>query len=62
MAQTVKSLPAMWETWVQSMGWEDPLEEAWQPTSVFLPGESAWTEEAGRLHSMRSKSQTRLRD
>ena len=28
MAQTVKNLPAMWETWVQSLGWEDPLEES----------------------------------
>ena len=28
------------ETWVQSLGWEDPLEEGWQPTPVFLPGES----------------------
>ena len=27
VAQMVKSLPAMWETWVQSLGWEDPLEE-----------------------------------
>ena len=27
MAQTVKDLPAMWEAWVQSLGWEDPLEE-----------------------------------
>ena len=27
MAQKVKNLPAMWETWVQSLGWEDPLEE-----------------------------------
>ena len=27
MAQTVKNLPAMWETWVRSLGWEDPLEE-----------------------------------
>ena len=27
MAQTVKNLPTMWETWVQSLGWEDPLEE-----------------------------------
>ena len=27
MAQTVKNLPAMWEAWVQSLGWEDPLEE-----------------------------------
>ena len=27
MAQTVKNLPAVWETWVQSLGWEDPLEK-----------------------------------
>ena len=40
MAQMVKSPPAMQETWVQSLGREDPLEEAWQPTLVFLPGES----------------------
>ena len=35
----VKNLPAMPETWVQSLGWEDPLRRAWQPTPVFLPGE-----------------------
>ena len=41
VAQTVKRLPARWETWVQSLGWEDPLEkEIWQPTPVFWPGES----------------------
>jgi len=40
VAQTVKNLPAMQETQVQSLGWEDPLEEARQPTPVFLPGES----------------------
>ena len=40
MAQSVKSVPAMQETWVQFLGWEDPLEkETWQPTPVFLPGE-----------------------
>ena len=32
--------PAVQETWVQSLGWEDPLEKGWQPTPVFLPGES----------------------
>ena len=37
--QTVKSLPAMQETWVWSLGWEDPLRREWQPTPVFLPGE-----------------------
>ena len=50
-----KNLPAMWETWVQSLGWEDPLRRAWQPTPVFLPGESPWTEELGGLQSMGSQ-------
>ena len=40
VAQLVKNPPAKQETWVQSLGWEDPLEEAMQPTPVFLPGES----------------------
>ena len=35
----LKNPPAMQETWVQSLGWEHPLERAWQPTPVFLPGE-----------------------
>ena len=35
----VKNLPAMQETQVQSLGQEDPLEGAWQPSPVFLPGE-----------------------
>ena len=38
VAQMVKNLPAMQETWTLSLGWEDPLEERWQPTPVFLPG------------------------
>ena len=53
VAQMVKNPPSMWETWVQSLGWEDPLEEAWRPTPVFLPGEFPWTEEPGGLQSMR---------
>ena len=40
VAQMVKNPPAMQETWVRSLGWEGPLEETWQPTPVFLPGES----------------------
>ena len=40
LAQTVKNLPAMRETRVQSLGGEDPLEEEMQPTPVFLPGKS----------------------
>ena len=47
VAQMVKNLPAVRETWVISLGWEDPLERAWEPTLVFLPGESPWTEEPG---------------
>ena len=49
VAQTVKNPPAVWDTWVQSLDWEDPLAEGMQPTSVFLPGDSPWTEEPGRL-------------
>ena len=57
----VKNLPAMQKTWVLSLGWEDLLEEAWQPTPVFLSGESPWTEEPGGLHSTRvAKSQIQL--
>ena len=39
LAQMMKNLPAMQETWVQSLGWEDFLRREWQPTPVFLPGE-----------------------
>ena len=37
--QTVNNLPATQETWVQSLGWEDPLEKAMATPPVFLPGE-----------------------
>ena len=40
MDQMVKNLPAMQETWVQSLGQEDPLEKEMATYSVFLPGES----------------------
>ena len=40
VAQTVKSLPAMLETWVQSLGWEDPLRKGMANYSCILPGES----------------------
>ena len=53
VAQMVKNPPAMQETWVRSLGWEEPLEErAWQLTPVFLPGDSPWTEEPVGLQSM----------
>ena len=51
MTQSVKKLPAMWESWVRSLGWEDPWRRAWQLTPVFLPGESLCTEEPGELQS-----------
>ena len=40
MAQLVKNLPAMWETWVQTLGQEDLWRREWQPTPVLLPGKS----------------------
>ena len=40
VAKMVKNLPAMWETWVRSLGWEDPWRTVWQPTPAFLPGET----------------------
>jgi len=39
VAQMAKNLPAMQETWVRSLGWEDPLEEGMVTHSVFFPGE-----------------------
>ena len=39
---------------VWSLGWESPLEKEMQPTSVFLPGETPWIEQPGRLQSTRS--------
>ena len=59
MAQTVKNPPAVQETWVPSLGWEDPVEKGWLLTPVFWPGESPWTEEPGGLQFMGSaESQT----
>ena len=40
VAQMVKNVPAMWETWVQALGWEDPWRRKWQSTPVLLPGKS----------------------
>ena len=53
MAQTVKNLPAMQETWVQSLGWEDPLEKATH--SSILAWRIPRTEEPGGLQSMGSQ-------
>ena len=51
MAQTVKRLPAMWETRVQSLGREDLLEKEMAPHSSILAWKIPWTEEPGRLQS-----------
>ena len=62
VTQTVKNLPAMWETWVQSLGWEDPLEEGMATYSSILAWRSPWTEEPDRLVHGVAKSQTQLGD
>ena len=50
VAQKVKNLPIVQETWVWSLGWEDPLEKT--VATIFLPGEPPWMEESGWLQSM----------
>ena len=49
VAQMVKNLPSMQETWVWSLGWEDPLEEGMATHSIILAWRIPWTEEPGRL-------------
>ena len=55
VVQLVKSLPAMWETWVQSLGLEDALEEGMATHSSFLAWRIPRTEEPGGLQSMGSQ-------
>ena len=55
VAQSVKNLPAMQETRVQSLGWEDPLEKEIATHSSILAWKISWTEEPGGLQSMGSK-------
>ena len=52
VAQTVKRLSAMWTTQVQSLGWEDPLEEEMATHLSTLAWKIPWMEEPGRLQSM----------
>ena len=54
MAQTVKRLSTMQETWVQPLGWEDPLVKEMAIHSNTLAWKIPWTEEPGMLQSMRS--------
>ena len=55
VAQILKSLPAMWETQVQSLGWEDPLEKGMATHTSILARKIPWTEESGGLQSMGSQ-------
>ena len=52
VAELVKNLPAIQETWVQSLGWEDPLEKGKGTHSSILAWRIRWTEEPGKLQPM----------
>ena len=58
VAQKVKHLSAMWETWVRSMGQRDPLEKETATHSSTLVWKIPWTEEPDRLQSTGSQSQS----
>ena len=53
VAQLVKNPPAMWDTWVQSLGWEDPLEKGMATHSSILAWRSPWTIESKGLQRVR---------
>ena len=55
VAQLVKNLPAVQVTWVQSPGWEDPLEKEMATHSSIIAWKISWTEEPGELQSMGSQ-------
>ena len=55
VVQMVKNPPAMWETWVQLLGWEDLLEKGTATHSSILTCRIPWTEEPGGLQSMKSQ-------
>ena len=61
VAQTVKNLPAVRETWVRSLGWEDPQEEGTATHSSTLAWRIPWTEEPGGLQSKGSQRKTQLK-
>ena len=57
----VKNLPALWETWVHSLGWEEPLEEGMAIHSSILTWRIPWAEEPGCATAYRvTKNQTLL--
>ena len=55
VTQTIKRLPAVWETRVQPLGWEDPLEKETATHSSNFAWKIPWTEEPGGLQSMGSQ-------
>ena len=55
VAQLVKNPPAMQESWVQSLGWKDPLEKEMTTRFNILAWEIPWTQELSRLQSMQSQ-------
>ena len=55
VAQTVKNPPAMWKTWIRSLGWEDLLKEGMATHSSILAWRIPWTEEPSGLQSMGSQ-------
>ena len=55
VAQMVKNLPAMQETWVWSLGWEDPLQKGMTTHSSILAQELLWRKEPGGQHPMGSQ-------
>ena len=58
VAQMVKNLPAMQESWVRFLGWEDPLEKGMANHFSILVWRIPWTEKPGRLQSVGLQSQT----
>ena len=55
VAQMVKHLSTMWETWVRSLGWKDPLEKEMASDSSTIAWKIPWKEELARLQSMGSQ-------
>ena len=60
VSKLVKNLPAMWETWVPSLGWEDPLEKGTATHSSILAWKIPRTEELGGQHFMGLQKVRRL--
>ena len=58
VAEMIKNPPATGETWIRSLGWEDPLEDSIATHSSILAWRIQWTEEPGGLQSMGSQSRT----